>query len=402
MRRSLSDPGGRIRTRGRRAEARLLASALSAASTDDADLLTHGFHSYPAKMHPSIARVLIRECTEDSNLVVDPFCGSGTVLVEARVAGLRSLGVDLNPLALRIAEVKTSARRKPARRKFRALISDVTERSLERVQSRTDSRANLPPSERQWYEPHTLKELAGLLEEIREVPDEVDRRCLEVLFSALVVKFSKQRADTSSGRVDRRVRKGLPTEFFQRKGEELVRRWAALEASLPPRSPSPRLVEADARRLKKHVKKADLILTSPPYGGTYDYASQHMRRVAWLGLDISRLKRNELGPRRRQWTPDAAEQWNDELRSVLSAWADALVDEGSAIVLLGDAQIGKRRIAADEQIESLLDGTPLMLCAVASVPRKDPKGRRSRREHLLWLRRSPVVASTKRAQRARR
>ena len=387
-RRSLSDEGGKVRSRGPREEASLLARALRAARPADADTLTHGFHSYPAKLHPAIARTLLSELSDPSIEVVDPFCGSGTVLVEARVAGIRSVGLDLNPLALRIAEVKTLVRSRADRRSFRALVDDVAERSLARVQSRVDSRADLPPSEREWYETHTLKELAGLLEEIRVMPDSVERRCLELLFSALVVKFSKQRSDTSSGRTDRRIRKGLPTEFFQRKGHELVRRWAALEAKLPAGSPAPRLVEADARRLKKHVRKAALIVTSPPYGGTYDYADHHARRIAWLGLDVSRLRKNEIGPRRRQWTPSAAEQWDQELRDVVAGWAGTLTEGGNAIVLLGDAQIGKHRRAADVQVESLIDGLPLSMLAAASIPRRDPRGRHPRLEHLLWLRRT--------------
>src|SRR5438270_12269899 len=73
--------------------------ALAHAATDEADTLTHGFHSYPARMHPAIAAVILDRITlDDDALVVDPFCGSGTVLIEARRRGRASTGSDINPV----------------------------------------------------------------------------------------------------------------------------------------------------------------------------------------------------------------------------------------------------------------------------------------------------------------
>ena len=68
----------------------------------------HGLHSYPAMMAPPIARRLISELTNKGETVLDPFCGSGTVLAEAVLLGRRTIGYDINPLALLIAKVKTT------------------------------------------------------------------------------------------------------------------------------------------------------------------------------------------------------------------------------------------------------------------------------------------------------
>lgn len=82
-------------------------------SFKDADTkeLTHGIHSYPAMMVSPISRAIIAmaESHGDPQSVLDPFCGSGTVLVEAMSAGIpRIAGNDMNPLALLIARVKTT------------------------------------------------------------------------------------------------------------------------------------------------------------------------------------------------------------------------------------------------------------------------------------------------------
>ena len=70
---------------------------------------SHGFHQYPARMHPEIARRIIQKYAADSaDVVLDPFMGSGGVLVESLLHGNNSLGIDLNPFAVLLSEVKTT------------------------------------------------------------------------------------------------------------------------------------------------------------------------------------------------------------------------------------------------------------------------------------------------------
>lgn len=53
----------------------------------EVERLTHYLFRYPAKFHPPIVRALIEEYTARDECVLDPFCGSGSMLVEARVSG---------------------------------------------------------------------------------------------------------------------------------------------------------------------------------------------------------------------------------------------------------------------------------------------------------------------------
>ncbi|HEY1547760.1 MAG TPA: hypothetical protein VGG28_08070, partial [Kofleriaceae bacterium] len=102
QRRSLSMPRapGKLYRDGDTRSATALVEAITAAQTDreTAITLTHAFHAYPARMHPATAKVLVELVGEGAHRdqpLVDPFCGSGTVLVEARAAGLRTIGSDL-------------------------------------------------------------------------------------------------------------------------------------------------------------------------------------------------------------------------------------------------------------------------------------------------------------------
>jgi hypothetical protein len=70
--------------------------------------LTHGFYRYPARFSPLFARGAIELFTHAGDLVLDPFMGGGTALVEARALGRVAIGVDINSLAVFVSRVKTT------------------------------------------------------------------------------------------------------------------------------------------------------------------------------------------------------------------------------------------------------------------------------------------------------
>src|SRR3989304_4492558 len=71
--------------------------------------LTHCYHDYPARMIPQVAgKLLDMFAAVDATLLFDPYCGTGTSLVEGLIRGLNVIGTDLNPLARLIAQAKTS------------------------------------------------------------------------------------------------------------------------------------------------------------------------------------------------------------------------------------------------------------------------------------------------------
>lgn len=340
-------------------------------------------------MHPSIARKVIELLAPAQGIVVDPFCGSGTVLVEAAVAGRQGLGVDLNPLSRQVADVHCNPWNAAGRDGLKALCSELAEASEARVRGRVKVRAPLPPEEVARYSPHILLELAGLHAEILAIPDEASRRVLETVFSALVVKFSNQRADTTDQTQERRLRKGLVTEFYVRKVDELLSRWAELESVLPANTPPVRLMEGDARRLHKVLRKGtkvDLVLTSPPYGGTYDYVEHHARRYPWLGLSPVRFAEGEIGARRNLREEEDMARWDHELFESLSAMARVGRPGALVVLLLGDAQLGATRIDAAAQVAALSRRAGLEMLASAAQFRPDFQGGEARREHLIGLR----------------
>jgi DNA methylase len=70
--------------------------------------LTHNFYRYPARFSPKLVRAAIDVFTDPGDLVLDPFVGGGTTLVEAMVSGRRAIGTDISSLATFVSEVKTT------------------------------------------------------------------------------------------------------------------------------------------------------------------------------------------------------------------------------------------------------------------------------------------------------
>ena len=385
-----------MRSRGLPDLTAALEEALRQGHDPDKHSLTHGFHTYAGGLHPGTARQLVASLTRPGQTLLDPFCGAGTVLVEARLHGLVGTGIDINPIALWIASARTEAPTEPARERFLASALAIAERSEERVRSRVPATAPLPRHEIGYWDSHVLIELAGLRQEILEEPNKALRESLFVVFSSLLIKVSRQRADTDDEAIQRRIRKGLPTELFLRKARELGERWAHFEEALAEGTDGgpPALIRADVRDLPNRFGRGtfDQVITSPPYGGTYDYVDHQARRYAWWGLDPREFEGEEIGARRamgRHAPPKRSEAtWDREMRQAMSAIAEVVRPGGRVLLIMGDGEVGGTRIAADQQLEGMAPSIGLRFLASASETRPDRLGGDPRQEHILVFERS--------------
>jgi DNA modification methylase len=389
-RRALSSRGGRVVSSGDAKWRRLLAEALAVPADADARELTHGFHSYPARFHPLVCRRLLAETARAGTVVLDPFVGSGTSLVETALRGATGRGVDANPLAVDLAALKATPVPAVARATLVASATEVAARSLDRVKKRARTKTHGGEyDDASRYMPHVFRELVGLREEIEGEPEPI-RGALLLVLSSIVVKVSRDRADTARGTVDRAIGKGNPSRLFLRKTEELARGMAAFAAAVPPGTPPPDVRLGDARKLA-HVadRSVDVILTSPPYLGTYDYAEHHARRFGWLGVDASNFESTEIGARRSTKDPARAlADWQRDVDAFVAEFARVMRKGALAFVAIGDSAVGRRAIAGDAAIRAAADRAGLHVVANAAEERPNYYNRvmvTSRREHLLLI-----------------
>jgi hypothetical protein len=142
-----------------------------------------------------------------------------------------------------------------------------------------------------------------------------------------------------------------------------------------------------------------LVITSPPYLGTYDYLAHQARRATILGIGTARAAAAEIGSRRAATEPEEAIlRWREDLAAVLAEMERVLVPRGHALLLIGTSRVGEELVHSDAILEELAPRAGLEVVAVASQDRPDrgPSGTASqstRPEHLVWLRPSAGAPS---------
>ena len=396
-RRALTNVGGPVETRGDRHVAEILGRALDVDTDESASRAhVHGFHSYPARLHPDVARTCIDALSPKGAVVLDPFCGSGTVLVEARLLGRPAYGTDLNPLAIRLAELKAVGRDAAHRGKLLAEAERVMDVATERRKKRSGASRRYPASDVGEFEMHVLLELDGPRVGIEATPDPRVRGDLALVLSSMLTKLSRRAGDTSERAVEKRIAAGFPSRLFVGKTRELVERLAEYERMLPPNAPVPRIAEDDARTLASVPPRSiDVVVTSPPYPGNYDYLAHHATRLRWLDLPVNRFRDAEIGARRRleNESADAAEKtWRTDLAGVLRALARSLRRDGGIVLVLADSVVAGRPFFNDAITEQAAKEARLRVIARASQARphfhrasKDAFRGRPRREHAIAL-----------------
>jgi DNA modification methylase len=379
------------------ATAQLLKEALEAASSpDDARLHIHGFHSYPARLHPQVAAGLIPRLSPPGGTVLDPFCGSGTVLIEARLAGRKAIGVDLNPLAARLARFKTLGRNENERQMLVARAVAVAEVANERRARRSGASRRYAPGDVSTFAPHVLLELDGLRVGIEATDDIEMRHDLELILSSLLTKLSLRAGDSAEHTVEKRIAAGYPSRLFIGRARELSEQLADFAALLPDGAPVPVVVEGDARDLRFLADRTvDLVLSSPPYPGNYDYWHHHAQRIRWLGLDDRALAQGEVGARRtleREEPEQAAGLWRRDLGRVLLEARRVLVSGGKLVFILADSVVRGRPFYNDEFMVEVARGAGFAVLARASQQRPHFHGptdrafaRKLRCEHAICL-----------------
>ncbi|MEM9691195.1 MAG: hypothetical protein AAGA56_01500, partial [Myxococcota bacterium] len=133
------------------------------------DRLTHRMHTYPARLHPDAAKLLLEQLP--GKTVLDPFCGGGTVLVEAMAAGRTTFGRDLNPVAVLVARARTRLFDQRAQKR----VYDQGRKVVAAARAIVDGEEPiaLPAAVeyvQDWFSPNALAELGALDAAIRAVP----------------------------------------------------------------------------------------------------------------------------------------------------------------------------------------------------------------------------------------
>jgi len=382
QKRAFGTVSGKISARGEGAAATALTASWRAATGNGREL-THGFHAYPARMHPLQARALMAAFSPAGGVVVDPFCGSGTVLVEALAAGRRGIGTDINPIALALAHQKTRRVPGKSRRAMEESAAAIARTGGKASRDKTPIEA-ADKDARDWFTPTVLRELGALAHGITRVQDAERASMLRLVLSSLLVKVSRRTSETNPRRDDTQINPGQTSRMFADRAIELGAGLAALEQTAERSAREPLVVRADARALPVLPGTADLVLTSPPYAGTYDYADIQSLRASALGIELSDARARQIGARATSTT-----YYENALSVALRAARHALKPTGSLVVVIGDSAPARGEfVHGEELLKRLAVDAKLTWVATASQERLPlpPATGKPRREHVILLR----------------
>lgn len=267
------------------------------------DSYTHFIHSYPAKLLKHIPIFFLNSkkiMPNPEGIVLDPFCGSGTVLLESVIAGYKSIGCDANPLARLIAHVKTTP-----------LDANILNETLNKIliqakrikKYRTRNVTNID----HWFSEQVKNDLSKIHTAIQKIENIEVKNFYEICFSNIVKKVSFADPNLSvpvkinplkysdpflykKAFTELESKKNISVfDKFKKQSLENIKRIEKLNNLKT--SGNAQIVGRDARSITKCLDNEnsqwlsdsiDLIITSPPYAGAQKYIRASSLSLGWL------------------------------------------------------------------------------------------------------------------------
>lgn len=261
-------------------------------------LMMHSIHVYPAKFPPMIAEQAFRYAEEEGvmvNKVADIFCGCGTVALESKRRGIPFWGCDINPVAILITKAKTNQYAMSTLASYYNIIKKKYTYYLSQ-ETYKDCYKNAPERLKYWFRDKTYTELYCLKIAINASVD--DREYLSAfmcIFSSILKTSSKWLQKSIKPQVDPNKREVDIKRLFDQRVHKFFK--AVMEINDKDIKGSELTILKTDFLEVNGPQDIDLIITSPPYVTSYEYADLHQLSSLWLGYtdDYKRLREGSIG-----------------------------------------------------------------------------------------------------------
>lgn len=266
------------------------------------DYLTHNFFPYPARFIPQIPRYFIREYMHNHHVLLDMFAGCGTSLVEAKVLGYSSYGIELNPLGRLLTEAKTTPLDIDQ-------LDDAKLKLAELLKSGISPTIPEFPNRDFWFSKGVQEQMGRIRASVDKVRNDKVRKFLLVCFASVVRKCSNADPRISKPVFTKRMHKLADAgrdidayRLFNDKLTEYGSRVVTLSNFLEHDETFAKVIGDDARSINLPDGAVHLAVTSPPFINAQEYFRTTKFEIWWAGLatvaEVADLETRMIGVER--------------------------------------------------------------------------------------------------------
>jgi hypothetical protein len=293
----------------------------------------HGIHEYKGKFNPQVVKSILNIFNVDENSnVIDPFSGSGTTLLECSLQNINAIGLDINPLAVFIANAKQIAISNPAEKI--AEVGNQIIRDFHQSNKVFELPINLTEREEyllKWFPEETFFEIEFLRKSIIHNAGSLKNIFL-VLLSNLIREYSLQEpADLRIRRRKSPFPEELLIDAYELSINKFVNNIRASQETTGLKVKKNKAINFDSRNLEAQEGVLDLNyfdagITSPPYATALPYIDTQRLSLVWLGLippnEIIPLEGNLIGS--REFKNAVKKEWQEKMLSNVSKIPESL------------------------------------------------------------------------------
>lgn len=316
---------------------------------EDSRMFLHNFCWYPSRFIPIIPAYLIQALSNPGETIFDPFCGSGTTLIEALKQNRNAIGIDLNPVGCFISKTKGNIiiGKEVNIKEIEELRDHILELSLQGGKLEIEHIPNLEINQA-WYHPDTLKMLGYLFYAIDKLPAGITRDICRVFFISILMPSSgidsnkpyTYYADNVRPKKNNKLVKDAIKLFFI-KIDLFLKEYR--QFGHRPSESQFTIFNDDAKNLGGLVKdNIDLIVTSPPYLNVTDYTTGFRLAYLWYDFlmknhsEMEQLKRKEIGARWRRKQQTRLDDYLTDMQIILAEMKTVLKKNGYLCLVLGE------------------------------------------------------------------
>jgi len=329
-------------------------------------------HWYPAPFVPHIPSILIKSLSKPGDIVLDPFCGTGITGIEAARLNRRFVQLDLNPLAIEIAQAKLTA--------IRIVDDTFTERIINSLNiGVVNNKDSIAPDSIQaeeagkWFHPETLSQLLILKNIAQNQPDEATRLVTRFLLSSILYAASSQTKHYSyvtDNCYPNQLIERNAVEFFLERLLLLRKAVNDFRINCNMNSTIPQLVSygvtemGDARNLSMLPRESvDIVVTSPPYIGVNDYVKSQRLTYLLFPPFPSTADSAEIGTRQKRRRKTAVTDYLCAMKMCIDEMIRITKNDGFICIALGQSSSIKGTDIVEELViytSQLLGNVPVL------------------------------------------